>query len=165
MRLAGAGARARTLYRQAFVRGVAQSPLQNAGPVHNRRGTQIRFRPDMQIFGPAQRFSPQRLYRLCRSKAYLFRGARIRSSCDPALIRDDTPAEAALHFPGGLRDSLAEDLGATPLAIQELWAGEATLPASHGHDTGRVEWAAAWVERGDSYLASYCNTVPTPQGG
>ncbi len=158
-------ARDRVLYRQAFARGLPLGPIENAGPVQNRRGTQLRFRPDPQIFG-AQHFSPARLYRFCRSKAYLFRGVRIRWGCEPSLIRgEDVPAEALLHFPGGLRDSLAEDLGATALAVPELWAGEATLPRADGHETGRAEWAVAWVERGDSHLASYCNTVPTTQGG
>ncbi len=158
-------ARDRVLYRQAFARGLPLGPIENAGPVQNRRGTQLRFRPDPQIFG-AQHFSPARLYRFCRSKAYLFRGVRIRWSCEPSLLRgDEVPAEALLHFPGGLRDSLTEDLGTTALAVPELWAGEATLPRAGGRETGRAEWAIAWVERGDSHLASYCNTVPTTQGG
>ncbi len=92
--------------------GKPTTKLVNAGPVQNRRGTTIRFKPDPEIFGPLQ-FSPARLYRLCRSKAYLFRGVQIRWTCDPALLkgRDDVPAEALLHFPGGLRDSLAEEIG------------------------------------------------------
>ena len=158
-------ARDRVLYRQAFARGLPLGRIENAGPVQNRRGTQLRFRPDPEIFG-AQHFSPARLYRFCRSKAYLFRGVRIRWSCEPSLLRgEEVPAEALLHFPGGLRDSLTEDLGTTALAVPELWAGEAILPPARGQETGRAEWAVAWVERGDSHLASYCNTVPTTQGG
>ncbi len=158
-------ARDRVLYRQAFARGLPLGRIENAGPVQNRRGTQLRFRPDPEIFG-AQHFSPARLYRFCRSKAYLFRGVRIRWSCEPSLLRgEEVPAEALLHFPGGLRDSLTEDLGTTALAVPELWAGEAILPHARGQETGRAEWAVAWVERGDSHLASYCNTVPTTQGG
>ena len=159
-------ARERVLWRQAYARGKSLAPLVNAGPVQNRRGTSIRFHPDAEIFG-ALRFSPARLYRLCRSKAYLFKGVRIRWACAPALLagRDDVPAEALLHFPGGLRDSLQDDIGETPLAVPELWAGEAELPPSNGKGGGRVEWAVAWVEEGDGFLHSYCNTVPTPLGG
>ncbi len=159
-------ARDRVLWRQAYSRGKPTTKLQNAGPVQNRRGTQIRFHPDPDIFGPLQ-FSPARLYRLCRSKAYLFRGVRIRWSCDPALPRaTDIPAEAELHFPGGLRDSLDADIADTPRAIAEIWAGEAALPPGPGGaSTGRVEWALAWMESGEAFLHSYCNTVPTPQGG
>src|SRR5580698_10362573 len=73
-------ARDRVLYRQRFARGKPASKLQNAGAVHNRRGTMIRFKPDTQIFHALQ-FSPRVLYRLCRSKAYLFRGVEIRWSC------------------------------------------------------------------------------------
>ena len=160
-------ARDRMLFRQSFARGVPTSKLVNAGATQNRRGTTIRFTPDTQIFGPLQ-FSAARLYKLCRSKAYLFRGVEIRWSADPALIpaRDATPAEAVLHFPGGLRDSLEADIAEDTRAMPEIWAGEATLPAlPDGRSTGRVEWAAIWLERGEAFLNSYTNTVPTPQGG
>ena len=156
-------ARDRVLWTQSYARGKPAGKLVNAGPVHNRRGTSIRFKPDPQIFG-ALTFSPARLYRLCRSKAYLFRGVEIRWSCDPALLKgkEDTPAEAVLHFPGGLRDSLEEDIGEASRVLPQPWAGEADLP---GEATGRAEWAVTWLETGDGFLHSYCNTVPTPQGG
>jgi topoisomerase-4 subunit B len=115
------------------------------------------------VFG-AIGFSPARLYRLCRSKAYLFRGVQIRWACDPSLLRgakDDTPAEAVLHFPGGLRDSLEADIGETPRVLSQPWAGEADLPGG----AGRVEWAASWLEEGEGFVHSYCNTIPTTQGG
>ena len=156
-------ARDRVLWKQRYVRGKPTGKLVNAGPVNNRRGTTIRFRPDRQIFGEI-RFSPARLYRLCRSKAYLFRGVEIRWTCDPALLKggkDETPAEATLHFPGGLSDSLEEDINGATRVIP-LWAGEADLP---GARTGRVEWAVAWLEETEGFLHSYCNTVPTAQGG
>jgi topoisomerase-4 subunit B len=161
-------ARDRVLWKQSYARGKPTSKLQNAGPVHNRRGTTIRFKPDTTIFGAAQ-FSPARLYRLCRSKAYLFRGVEIRWVCDPALLKgakDDTPAEAVLHFPGGLRDSLEADIGETTRVLPQPWAGEADLPAaSNGDPTGRLEWAAVWLDGEDGFLHTYCNTVPTPLGG
>jgi topoisomerase-4 subunit B len=160
-------ARDRVLWKQSYARGKPLSKLKNAGPVQNRRGTTIRFKPDPQIFGPLQ-FSPQRLYRLCRSKAYLFKGVEIRWSCAPALVkgREDTPTEAVLHFPGGLRDSLADEIGDAARAIPEIWDGDAKLPDSaDGRSAGRVEWACAWLEDGEAFLNSYTNTVPTPQGG
>ena len=135
--------------------------------MHNRRGTTVRFKPDPEIFGD-QHFSPSRLYRLCRSKAYLFRGVKIRWSCDPVLLkgRDDVPEQAELHFPGGLRDSLEADIGNAARVVPEIWAGEAALPpAASGESNGRVEWAVTWLEAGEHALHSYCNTVPTPQGG
>ena len=159
-------ARERTLWKQAYARGKPLSPLINAGPVQNRRGTCMRFHPDPEIFG-ALHFIPARLYKLCRSKAYLFRGVKIRWICAPGLIlgKDETPAEALLHYPGGLRDSLQDDIGETELALAEIWAGEAELPPSNGQPGGKVEWAAAWLEGADGFLHSYCNTVPTSQGG
>lgn len=156
-------ARDRVLWKQSYALGKPTTKLINAGPVHNRRGTTIRFHPDPSIFGPL-RFVPSRLYRLCRSKAYLFRGVEIRWSCAPVLLlaKDETPAEAVLHFPGGLRDSLEADIGDSPRVLPQIWAGEADLP---GEASGRLEWAVVWREEGEGFLHSYCNTVPTAQGG
>ncbi len=157
-------ARERILWKQRYERGKPKTKLINAGPAPNRRGTTIRCQPDPEIFGAA-RFQPQRLYRLCRSKAYLFRGVEIRWSCDKSLIRDDTPAEAVLHFPGGLRDSLEAEIEGAALVVP-IWAGEADLGnAADGQKAGRIEWAVAWTDGGEAAIASYCNTVPTPLGG
>ncbi len=160
-------ARDKKLYRQDYVRGKPVTKLIDAGPVQNRRGTSIRFVPDTEIFGD-KFFVPARLYRLCRSKAYLFRGVRIKWSVDPALLKtdSDTPALAELHFPGGLKDSLEAEITGLPRVLPEIWAGEAKLPdAPDGTSQGKLEWACAWVERGESMLDTYCNTVPTPLGG
>jgi topoisomerase-4 subunit B len=157
-------ARDRILWKQNFARGKPVTKLINSGPVHNRRGTSIRFRPDPTVFANP-RFQPARLYKLCRSKAYLFRGVEIRWSCDPGLLKgakEDTPAEAVLHFPGGLRDSLEADIGDQPRVLPQIWSGEAALP---GEATGKVEWAVIWLDEGEGFLHSYCNTVPTPLGG
>jgi topoisomerase IV subunit B len=156
-------ARDRTLWRQAYARGKPTTKLENAGAVQNRRGTAIRFHPDPEIFQALQ-FSPARLYKLCRSKAYLFRGVRIRWSCDESLARPvDVPQEAVLMFPGGLADSLKEDVGEAATALP-IWSGEASLGGA-AQEAGRAEWAVTWLENGDGFLDSYCNTVPTPQGG
>ena len=159
-------AREKKLYRQDYARGIPQTKLVEVGAVQNRRGTSISFVPDTEIFGPLK-FSPARLYKLCRSKAYLFRGVRIRWSCDSSLIKADSdiPAQAELHFPGGLRDSLAAELGDTALVLPEIWAGEAKFAPINGQEQGKLEWALAWVEQGDSSIDTYCNTVPTPLGG
>jgi topoisomerase-4 subunit B len=156
-------ARDRVLWKQSYARGKPTTKLINAGSVHNRRGTSVRFTPDPSVFG-AVAFSPTRLYRLCRSKAYLFRGVQIRWACDSSLLRgskDDTPAEAVLHFPGGLRDSLAAEIGEQAVVLPQPWAGEADLPT----ESGRVEWAVSWLEEGEGFTHSYCNTIPTTLGG
>jgi topoisomerase-4 subunit B len=153
-------ARDRTLFTQDYSRGKPLGKLKNAGPVHNRRGTTIRFRPDPDIFGKLQ-FLAARLYRFCRSKAYLYKGVEIRWSCDPRLIKDETPAQATLHFPGGLSDYLAAAIEGKPAVIPAPWAGESTFPGG----AGRAEWAATWLEQGEGFLSTYANTIPTPQGG
>lgn len=153
-------ARDRNLWFQAFERGKAVTKLKDQGFIHNRRGTSVRFKPDPQIFGKHE-FSPARLYRLCRSKAYLFRGVEIRWSCDPSLIKDETPASAVLHFPGGLSDFLASAIEGRSQVVPAPFAGEAEFPEG----AGRCEWAVTWMEQGEGFLSTYANTIPTPQGG
>jgi topoisomerase-4 subunit B len=154
-------ARDRHLYRQHYVRGAPQGPLEDAGPVQNRRGTTLSFHPDPEIFADAA-FKPATLYRMARSKAYLFRGVEIRWSCDPSLPRPDgVPAEARLHFPGGLGDFLAASLAERELLTPRPFLGQVNFP-----DGGSVEWAVAWPEDEDDGIChSYCNTIPTIEGG
>jgi len=153
-------ARDRALFTQAFARGKAATKLKNAGPVQNRRGTTVRFRPDPEIFGKHE-FRAERLYRLCRSKAYLFRGVEIRWACDAKLASDSVPAEAVLHFPGGLSDFLASALEGRAQVVPAAFAGEAEFPDG----AGRLEWALTWIEQGETFQNLYANTIPTPQGG
>ena len=131
------------------------------GAAPNRRGTSVAFTPDTTIFGEGQRFKPQRLYRLARSKAYLYAGVEIRWRCDPALIGDDTPAEATFQFPGGLADHLREQIGQRECATAEPFAGRQDFP----NGQGSVEWAVAWPLFSDGSYSYYCNTIPTPDGG
>ncbi|PLX43581.1 MAG: DNA topoisomerase IV subunit B [Hyphomicrobiales bacterium] len=156
-------AREQQLYRQSFRRGQPIGGLEKLGAVRNRRGTKVRFKPDPEIFGAKGKFRPSRLYRMARSKAYLFGGVEIRWSCDPELIegKDTTPAEDVLHFPGGLKDYLASSITGQVLVTQDIFCGK--TPKTSGH--GAVEWAVAWLGGADGFVHSYCNTVPTTEGG
>src|SRR4030095_11833762 len=107
-------ARDKKLYRQAFAKGVATSPLEEVGAAPNKRGTTVTFTPDPEIFGADARFDPARLLRLVRSKAYLFAGVEIRWRCDPSLASAEVPEQATFQFPGGLADHLAEQLRDRP---------------------------------------------------
>ncbi|WP_027284852.1 DNA topoisomerase IV subunit B [Rubritepida flocculans] len=154
-------ARGGELFRQSYARGKPTSKLRREGEVRNRRGTLIRFRPDPEIFG-AQKFRPERLFRLCRSKAYLFKGVEIRWRCDPALVAGtETPAEATLHFPGGLADFLAAAIEGKATVVPEPFVESLDFP----NGAGRCEVALTWLEQGEGFLSTYANTIPTPQGG
>jgi len=154
-------ARNRKLYRQRFSKGLPVGGLEELGDVHNRRGTRVRFHPDPLIFGPALKFDPGRLYRMARSKAYLFGGVEIRWSCDASLVEGtDIPEKAVFHFPGGLKDYLEASLGAEHRVTREIFAGKTARTGGHGS----MEWAVTWYG-GDSSISSYCNTIPTPEGG
>ena len=156
-------ARGQTLYRQTFERGKPTSPLRTIGKVLNRRGTKVHFLPDAEIFGKNARFDPARVFRMARSKAYLFGGVEIRWHCAPALLGGEskTPAEATFHFPGGLRDYLAADIDGEALVADQAFVGRIEKSGKHG----AVEWAIAWLAAADGFVHSYCNTIPTPDGG
>jgi topoisomerase-4 subunit B len=151
-------------WRQAFTRGKPIGSIEKLGPTR-KHGTAISFTPDPVIFGESAAFKPARLYRMARSKAYLFGGVEIRWSCDPARIHDQTPAEATFRFPNGLADFLAERIKDIETVTPEPFAGRYERPG----EAGKVEWAIAWTPTGfgdaDGFLQSYCNTVPTPEGG
>jgi topoisomerase-4 subunit B len=154
-------ARGQQLYAMAFSRGAPQGKLQKLGATKNRRGTKVRFKPDEKIFGKGATFKPARLLRMARSKAYLFGGVEIRWSCAPELISDDTPAEATFHFPGGLKEYLEATIEGQTRVTKDIFA--ARIEREGGH--GSVEWAVCWVADEDGFLNSYCNTIPTPEGG
>ncbi len=153
-------ARNKELFRQSFARGITQGPLEKLGPTPNRRGTTVSFVPDTEIFGELA-FKPNRLYRLARSKAYLFAGVEIRWKCAPELIADETPPEAVFQFPGGLSDHLREQIGDRECATAEFFTGSQEFPEG----AGRVEWAVAWPLWSEGSYSWYCNTIPTPDGG
>ena len=156
-------ARSQKLYRMSFERGHPKGKLEDLGKINNRRGTRIRFKPDADIFGAKATFKPQRLFKMTRSKAYLFGGVEIRWKCAPELLKgiEDVPAEDTFHFPGGLKDYLAAAIHADTLVHPDIFSGKSGRNGAHG----ACEWAVAWTADADGFLSSYCNTVPTPDGG
>jgi topoisomerase-4 subunit B len=154
-------ARDRLLWTQEYSRGDPLTPLQEAGEVHNRRGTSIQFHPDPEIFGEGRHLNPVTVYKIARAKAYLFRGVEIRWSCDPAHVGEGVPETDRIHFPGGLLDYLSQEIGTSPTLTTEPFSGEAPLP-----EGGKVEWAIGWLADDEGGMnTSYCNTILTPQGG
>ena len=159
-------ARDKVLYRQCFSRGLPQGKLEKVGAAPNRRGTSVKFRPDTQIFGEKLRFRPARLFQMARSKAYLYRGVEVRWNCDPALLPEDSkiPAEAILSYPNGLADQLDEVFHDKATITETAFTGLVDMGKE-----GKVEWAIAWTRAGfgeaDGFARSYCNTIPTPEGG
>ncbi len=155
-------ARDRQLYRQNFSRGIPTGKLDNLGSINNRRGTKIRFLPDTEIFGKSARFDPATLFRMAKSKAYLFGGVEIRWHCDPELLPGDgmVPEKAVFHFPGGLKDYLEFEIAGKTRVTPDIFFGSSKKPGGHGS----VEWALAWFND-DGFCRSYCNTVPTAEGG
>jgi topoisomerase IV subunit B len=156
-------ARGQVLYQQEFRRGKPDGKIKNLGKVSGRRGTMVKFLPDPQIFGKGNTtFNPARLYRMARSKSYLYGGVEIRWKCAPSMIKDkETPEEAVFHFPGGLKDYLEESLEGRTRVVDEIFSGKVEKEGGHGS----VEWAVAWFGGDDGFMSSYCNTIPTADGG
>ena len=170
-------ARNKKLYKQTFSRGKATSKLKDMGAVNNRRGTTVYFHPDPEIFGEKTKLKPSWLHRMARSKAYLFRGVKIKWSCDAPLLtaesktpaeeskaptkKSKTPTEKIFHFPNGLEDFLLSSLKDRPTLTPRAFAGQTDLPDG----AGKVEFAIAWPQHGEGFMHSYCNTIPTPMGG
>ena len=156
-------ARDKKLYRQHYAKGKPLDKLELVGPVSNRRGTSITFRPDPEIFGTNCCFVPNKLYRMARSKAFLFKGIHIMWKCASELIGEgeQTPTECELHFPDGLKDFLNYQIGTRTTINRSAFTGEMPL----ANDEGKVEWAVTWPEDENGFCHSYCNTVITPQGG
>ena len=159
-------ARDKRLHRQCFSRGLVEGKLEKVGAAPNRRGTAVKFKPDFQIFGDKMRWRPARLFQMARSKAYLYRGVEVRWSCDPYLLPEDSkiPAEATLSYPNGLADQLAEVFQGKATITEAPFTGLVDMG-----EEGKVEWAIAWTQAGfgeaDGFARSYCNTIPTPEGG
>jgi topoisomerase IV subunit B len=151
------------LYRQVFERGIPKSGLEKLGRIANRRGTKVRFKPDAQIFGAKVKFNPQRLFKMARAKAYLFGGVEIRWYCDKELLHgiEGVPEEERFHFPDGLKDYLLAAVTGQTLVHPDIFTGKSGRPGANG----AVEWAVAWAADADGFISSYCNTVPTGDGG
>ena len=154
-------ARNKELYEQRFSRGIPQGPVAKIGAAPNRRGTTVTFHADEQIFG-SHRFKPARMLKMVRSKAYLFSGVEIRWKS--AISDGETPQEAVFHFPGGLADYLRETLGSATTYADKPFAGTVDFQEKFSVP-GKVEWAINWTPARDGFIQSYCNTVPTPEGG
>lgn len=156
-------ARGRELYKQRFARGVPLGKLEHVGPAPNRRGTRVRFKPDAMIFKHGAAFDPRRIFKMARSKAYLFRGVEIRWRCAPQLLAGFTevPAEETFLFVRGLEDYLRATAEGQPLVTDAMFCGRTDKPSGHGS----VEWAIAFLAEDEGFVSSYCNTIPTKEGG
>src|SRR6185436_5641274 len=91
----------------------------------------------------------------------LFGGVEIRWFCEDKVADGKTPTEENFRFPNGLMDFLHAELADRGTLTAAPFAGQANLPDK----AGKVEFAVAWTEDGEGFTHSYCNTIPTPQGG
>src|SRR3990167_361633 len=156
-------ARDNVLYRQTYSRWAPTTKLETIGAAKGRRGTTVSFHPDPQIFGESLHFSPKRIHDLARSKAYLYRGVEIAWSCDPSLVPENANFEGnkVFKFPNGLLDYLSQAMEGESTLVADAFYAQGEL----ADKMGKVECAITWLAEGEGFCRSYCNTIPTPQGG
>ena len=96
-------------------------------------------------------FSPARLYRLCRSKAYLFRGVQIRWACDPrcCAAQGRHAGRGGAALPGrAARQPGRRRSASRRVVLPQPWAGEADLPRTAPDRPGRMGGRLAGGGRG-----------------
>ena len=90
-------------------------------------------------------------------------GSKSAGTVTPLLVEGDRPRPRLCSTSGGWRLS-ARAAGRAGADRRFLFEGRADLNGSGG----KAEWALAWPDDeggGEASLSSYCNTIPTPQGG
>ena len=150
------------LFEQEYSRG---KPINNISPGKNpskiAHGTIIHFTPDDEIFDNVE-FDPSRLYKLARSKAYLFGGVKIHWHCE--ITTEEIPENEVICFPAGLTDFLNYRLIDQEMIVPEIFSGK--VEVKNSNINSKIEWAISWIIDSDAgFITSYCNTVPTPLGG
>lgn len=150
--------RGKKLFQQEYSQGNPLGPLSpGKNPEKIAHGTIIHFTPDDEIFDHVE-FDPARLYKLIRSKAYLFGGVKIHWHSD--ITAENIPEDEIICFPAGLTDFLNYRLTDQEMIVPEIFSGKIEVKGS------KIEWAASWILDSDKgFISSYCNTVPTPLGG
>jgi topoisomerase-4 subunit B len=148
---------------QIYAQGVPKTLLKPIeGPRPFQRGTRITFHPDFDIFEKGASLKAKKLYDFLHAKAYLYKGVKIYWSCDPSLVLEtETPSEQMIHYPNGLVDYLEKKLIGRDRILEEIFSGQIKLPGNEG----KLEWALDWCLDEEEVFTSFCNTIPTPQGG
>ncbi len=154
--------RDKNIYFQKYIRGVPDQKIQKLEQKTNKKGTKISFKPDEDIFDKNLKFNIEKLYNFCKSKAYLFAGIEIRWTCNELVANENnTPTSEVFNFSKGLEDFLVNEVKDSTFVAQESFSGKKEKDAKNNS----IEWAVNWSMSSDGFLNSYCNTVPTPDGG
>jgi len=143
------------IYTMAFEGGHKVQDLIAEGTVgKNNTGSAVRFWPDTQYFD-SNKFSLQRIKHLLRAKAVLCPGLFVS-------FRDrNTDELETWHYDEGLTEYLTQSMGAGEAIPESPFSSE-----FQGREE-QVSWAVAWMPEAPAEMIteSYCNLIPTPQGG
>jgi topoisomerase-4 subunit B len=147
-------------YYQEYSKGIPLSNLICLGKVSKKQGTTIRFVPDKEIFKENAVFDPSIVYEITKSKAYLFAGIKINWKNEYDLSDNNIPKEELIHFPNGLNDFIEKVYGDDEKIINSIFHGKYKNDSQY-----TVEWSLVWLERQSGSIKSFCNTIPTINGG
>ena len=152
------------LYRQRLrARRAARTSSRRSAACRTGAARRCASSPTRRSSEPRPHSSPRRLFKMARSKAYLFGGVEIRWHCAPALLdrRRRRAGRGGFRFPAGSKDySPARSMAAT-LVTDQIFAGKVDRsPAA----TARVEWAVAWLADEDGFVIVLLQHHPDPGG-
>ena len=152
-----------TIFEQNYSKGKPLNKLNKKGKSKIKNGTQVTFTPDKEIFGKDLNFVPNKLYNLCKSKAYLVKGITIHWECDRALInrKDDTPNSAKLFFPDGIVEYLDSEIK----SLTKINDKTCHHKNNFDDNKGKFEFAIQWHNEISEFKISFCNSVLTTNGG
>ena len=154
--------RDKSIYLQNYKKGIPNGNIEKLDQKTNKKGTKITFKPDEEIFDKNVKFNIEKLYNFCKSKAYLFAGIEIRWSCNELVAEENNiPRSEIFNFSKGLEDFLVNEVKGSTFIAQESFSGKKEKDSKNNS----IEWAVNWSMSSDGFLNSYCNTVPTPDGG
>ncbi|HYH89555.1 MAG TPA: DNA gyrase subunit B, partial [Solirubrobacteraceae bacterium] len=141
------------VWRQEYVRGAPQGPLEQGEPTEET-GTTITFLPDAEVFESLD-FEFATLEQRLRETAFLTRGLRISITDE----RGEGGKRSEFHYEGGIEDFVAY-LNENKDPIQKkivFFSGES--------GEGAVEVAMQWNSSYQESVFSFANNINTHEGG
>jgi DNA gyrase subunit B len=149
-------ARDGSLYAASFERGRTVKPLERLGPARAsfRRGTEVTFLPDPQVFEETTEFDYATIARRLRELSYLNKGIEIRLKDE----RGEEPVSETFKAVGGIKDFVkALTAGKDPL--------HRVIHIEKADDGREVEIALQWSATFTESIYSFANTINTHEGG
>ncbi len=157
----------RICYSQSFSKGMPLGKLIKIGEKRIKSGTKITFSPDKTIFSGNILFNPEKIYELAKSKAYLFSGVKIDWKA-PNIGESNLnklPNSERFHFENGLMDLVRSNTAVEYNITNDYFVGKVDFKEKFDlNEKGSIHWCACFNTY-NPVIKSFCNTIPTIEGG